>query len=236
MVSSPDCEIEKYIAPLVEILNQNGVKTRFSCHGHLRSPSAWVIFSCRDVEVARSMWFKLQGTYNRFFYLWTVKPWFTRYNGEFGFILEGTPRGLRPSRKSLLRDTDTLKDLLFGDGDISRGVSEHHNKEQSADERVFRVTLGIPTDNEISTVMTFSELCQEIVHYIASRDSIKRRLFARSNRQKILISCPIKQTDYMYELSEMLRSLHFEGAFKSWPEIEGYFVINGVLLKINLRQ
>lgn len=236
-------KIEKYIAPIVDALNNfSSIKTHSSCHGHWGRPNAWVVFSCRNVKVIHTMWLKLQRSSDKgFCYRWSVNPWFTFYDGDLGFKLEGTPIGIRFKlpRKKILQDTEKLKELIF----VKSNIDEESHKDKSTNKnmpvsmqptstRIFCIAFGTSLSigsNLYSTCVTYDELCHEVVYHIVSGDSKKRRI-----KQKILISCPVEHISYLYKLAEMLRNLCLEGAYKTWPEIKGYFLTNRALLLISL--
>ncbi len=237
--------LEKGIIPLVDALNDiEGLKTRYSCHGHVRDPRAWVIFSSLDVELPYQFCEKLRAVAENhsypFRHLWTIRPWFHLYDQLPGFIIEGRPVGHFGLllRKYLSEETIKLKELLFIDGNEHQnpdnGCKENNEVPISVDPsspRVFRLAAGAPVvirGNRFTTPVTFNELCHEVLYQMAFQKA------RNGNKALISITSPLNHSLYLWHLISTLRGMEHEDAFGRRFETEGHFIGNRHVI-LNIR-
>jgi hypothetical protein len=240
--------LESGIEPLVEILNGiKGIQTQYSCHGHIGRPQAWVIFSSESIEFSYNLWAKLKlimtnNLQMKLSYYWTIRPRFVLYNGLPGFDIEGNPiRFLTSLRKKyLLNDIKKLNEFLFVGEYKKDEIPNHYHHDQYSfpisisptPAGIFRLAVGTSTGvrGNLSTAsVTFDELCHELIYHMSN---------CRSNRNKnnhgpLLVFAALEHSFELWHIAETLRTLYFEKAYSFWPEIEGYFLKNQVVLRIN---
>lgn len=244
-------KIEHGIEPLVNSLNGiDGIKTQFSCHGHMDRRKAWVIFSCANLDIPYKLWEDLRtiSAGVRLSYYWTIKPHSILYGGIPGFIIEANPyRFLTCLRKEkLLKDIENLNKLFLTGKDKENKKAQDNGYYEDkrlisaspASTGVFSLAVGAPVGirgNLSVTPVTFNKLCHEIIYQMTMQKT--RGKSAKNSGIIATVMTSLENSLHLWHLAETLRTLYFENAYDSWPEIDGCFFANRqVFLKIFTKQ